>query len=163
MDWSSRQWEAVINRVIDRYLIGVRYIKASCCVVKRYLQKRKRLDRKERAIEVSCIKDYWVLRSRSKRGSLSLTDWWTSRVQFRELDEREIDLQRAFAWRSILFEVCPRWRPSSFINNNYKMIDGILLFHTESTYTFHLFYSPLFNDSNISQRLNILRNKINKA
>ena len=48
----------MINRVIERYLIGVRYIKASCCVVKRYLQKRNRLDRKERAIEVSCIKDY---------------------------------------------------------------------------------------------------------
>ncbi len=44
-----------------------------------------------------------------------------------------------------------------------NMIDGILLFHIESTYTFHLFYSPLFNDSNISQRLNILRNKINKV
>lgn len=43
------------------------------------------------------------------------------------------------------------------------MIDGILVFNTESTYTFHLFYSPLYNDAKISQRLNILRNKINKA
>ena len=43
------------------------------------------------------------------------------------------------------------------------MIDGILLFHTQSTYTFHLFYTPLFNDHNISQRLNIIRNKINKS
>ena len=37
------------------------------------------------------------------------------------------------------------------------------MFNTESTYTFHLFYTPLFNDTNITQRLNILRNKINKA
>ena len=43
------------------------------------------------------------------------------------------------------------------------MIDGIVLFHTQSTYTFHLFYTPLFNDHNISQRLNIIRNKINKS
>ncbi len=48
----------MINRVIDRYLSGVRYIKAACCVVKRYLQRRSRLDMKERAIEVSCTKNY---------------------------------------------------------------------------------------------------------
>lgn len=30
------------------------------------------------------------------------------------------------------------------------MIDGILVFNTESTYTFHLFYNPLFNDANIT-------------
>ncbi len=48
----------MIKSVIDRYLSGVRYIKAACSVVKRYLQMRNKLDRKERAKEVSCTKDY---------------------------------------------------------------------------------------------------------
>ena len=42
------------------------------------------------------------------------------------------------------------------------MIDGICIMHSLSTYMFHLFMTPLFNDRDISQRLNCIRLKINK-
>lgn len=42
------------------------------------------------------------------------------------------------------------------------MLDGLCLFDTRSTYLFHHFLTPEFNDKHISQRLASIRLKINK-
>lgn len=42
------------------------------------------------------------------------------------------------------------------------MIDGICIMHSQSTYMFHHFLNPHFNDKDIQQRLNSIRLKINK-
>ena len=42
------------------------------------------------------------------------------------------------------------------------MMDGICILHTETSYMFHYFYNPTYNDKDISKRLNIIQLKINK-
>lgn len=42
------------------------------------------------------------------------------------------------------------------------MIDGLCVMHSQSTYMFHYFMNPLFNDRDIQSRLNTIRLRINK-